>query len=171
MGFEDYSKKIIEWLEDGSTKYNVTMLVGMVGQGKTAHAKQFFYNKVVIGKFTCKAWINVSNFNDPKEFFRFMLEKFYREPISPPYGYLTMGLESLKHEVKKYLCKKRYVLFFDDVWSKNFWQEIKQTLSDNNENGSRIIITTRCKEVVDTCEKSNIVKVQPLYEKVSEKML
>lgn len=40
---------------------------------------------------------------------------------------------------------------------------------DSNENGSRIIITTRNKEVVKSCENYTIV-VQPLSRTVSEKM-
>ncbi|MCH79987.1 disease resistance protein [Trifolium medium] len=178
VGFKEESRKIIDWLTDGRrADCNVMVLVGMAGQGKTTLAKKIFDNKEVIKKFNCSAWINVSDFNDPKEFFRFMLKQLINEEkelISTPFDYSDMDLVSLKNEVIKYL-HKRYILFFDDVWSINFWKEIEQTVSSNNEDGCRIIITTRNKEVAYTCytwdkSRTTDVEVQPLSDEESLKL-
>ncbi|MCH83062.1 disease resistance protein, partial [Trifolium medium] len=177
VGFKAQNEKLIDWLEDGQENCNVVVVVGMAGQGKTTLVKQIFDNNEVIGKFESSVWIHVSEFDSPKEFFRVMLTKFYQqtgENDNLPHGFHTMGLESLKNGVKKHLRKKRYVLFFDDVWNNKFWQEIEHTVSDN-ENGSRIIITTRNKEVAKTCKRSSVVDVkvhemQPLTHKESLKL-
>jgi disease resistance protein RPM1 len=64
-----------------------------------------------------------------------------------------MNLEQLKNRVKKHLHKKRYVLFFDDVWNKQFWEKIEHIIG-HNVNESWIIITTRNKEVAKTFFKN-----------------
>ena len=50
---------------------------------------------------------------------------------------------------------------FDDVWEINFWGEIEHTFPDN-ENGYRILITTRKWEVANFCKKSSLVHVHVL---------
>lgn len=162
FAFEAASDKLIGWLEDGRTECTVMVVAGMPGQGKTILAKKIFHNEKVVERFECSAWINVSDYDDPKQFFRFMLQQFYDQvEESPPYGLPTMVLQSLKKEVKKYLRKKRFVLFFDDVWNKNFWREIEHAVSDNR-NGSRIIITTRNKEVGKACQIATIAEVHEM---------
>lgn len=177
VGFEAQIEKLIDWLEDGREKCNVLVVVGMAGQGKTTLAKQIFDNNEVVGKFERRIWIKVSDFDSPKKFFRFMLKNFY-EPTGQkdklPHGFYKMGLKALKNRVKNHLCKKRYVLFFDDVWNKQFLNEIEHTFSKNTY-GSRIIITTRNKEVAETCNLSSVVDVevhemQPLTQKESLKL-
>jgi disease resistance protein RPM1 len=47
-----------------------------------------------------------------------------------------------------FLC--RYLLLIDDVWSSSTWQNIKKCFPENEE-GSRIIVTTRFQAVAVTC--------------------
>lgn len=75
VGFKAQSDKLIGWLQDGHAKSNVTVVVGMTGQGKTTVVKQIYDNEEMIGKFDCKVWICISSFNSPKQFFKFMLQK------------------------------------------------------------------------------------------------
>ncbi|CAN6226838.1 unnamed protein product [Urochloa humidicola] len=61
--------------------------------------------------------------------------------------------ESDKHdetELRNHLNEKRYLLLIDDIWSSSTWQKIKKYFPDNN-NGSRIIVTTRFQAVATTC--------------------
>ncbi|OEL28992.1 hypothetical protein BAE44_0009989 [Dichanthelium oligosanthes] len=57
--------------------------------------------------------------------------------------------KGLKAELDKNL-KTRYLLLIDDVWSSSTWQIIRRYFPDN-ENGSRIIVTTRFPAVATTC--------------------
>ena len=54
-----------------------------------------------------------------------------------------------------------YFLVFDDVWEEDFWQLLKDALPDD-ENGSRIIITTRSQAVAVSCKETSFVRVQKL---------
>ncbi|KAL6908036.1 hypothetical protein ACP4OV_002206 [Aristida adscensionis] len=59
-------------------------------------------------------------------------------------------LRQIKSELETYLKTTRYLLLIDDVWSSSTWQNIKKYLPENNE-CSRIIVTTRIPAVAATC--------------------
>lgn len=146
VGFKVQSDKLIGWLEDGHAKINVTVVVGMAGQGKTTLVKQIYDNENVIGKSDC-LWLPIVH----------VAEALRRNLAT--YLFYKMDLELLTNRVKKHLNKKRYVLFFNDVWSKQFWKEIEHIIG-HNEIGSRIIITTRNKEVAKNRNMSSVVDVE-----------
>lgn len=105
----------------------------------------------------CRAWITVSQSYTVEGLLRDVLEKMCKEiREDPPLGISKMDLNSLIVEVKNYLQKKRYVVIFDDVWSVELWGQIENAMLDNN-NGSRILITTRSKDVVDSRKNSPFV--------------
>ena len=77
-----------------------------------------------------------------------------------------MDESSLIENFRAYLVQKRYVVVFDDVWSIDFWNDIKTALPDNNK-GSRIIITTRNEAVAPSSNASPcyyVFKLQALPE-------
>ncbi|OIW17526.1 hypothetical protein TanjilG_22638 [Lupinus angustifolius] len=148
VGFEGPKQELIGWLEETQPKRTVIIVVGMGGQGKTTLAK-IVYDKV-IGDFDCHAWITVSQTYSKEDLLRTMLKKL-GENI---YNVSEMNLESLTNEVRKYLSQKRYSIFFDDVWNKDFWSEIESAMLDDK-NRSRVVITTRDVEVANFCKKSS----------------
>ncbi|RZB99680.1 hypothetical protein D0Y65_022199 [Glycine soja] len=83
---------------------------------------------------------------------RDLLKKLFEDEGKEPPQYISeMDRDSLLDAVRKYLQHKRSVVIFDDVWSVKLWTQIENALLDNN-NGSRILITTRSREVVTSCE-------------------
>ncbi|OIW17528.1 hypothetical protein TanjilG_22640 [Lupinus angustifolius] len=148
VGFESPKHELIGWLKETQPKRTVIIVVGMGGQGKTTLAK-IVYDKV-IGDFDCHAWITVSQAYSIEDLLRTMLKKLgeNRNDVS------VMDLESLTNEVRKCLSQKRYVVFFDDVWNKDFWSEIESVVL-NDKNRSRVVITTRDMEVANFCKKSS----------------
>lgn len=52
----------------------------------------------------------------------------------------------LVEEMSKYLEKKRYIIGLDDIWKKEVWDSLKAAFPDCK-NGSRIVFTTRFKDV------------------------
>ncbi|KAF4350741.1 hypothetical protein F8388_000771 [Cannabis sativa] len=74
--------------------------------------------------------------------------------------------------LRQHLETKRYVVIFDDVWDTNFWEKMKYALP-GNDNGSRVIITTR-NEVVAPCDfvqKLETWSHDMAYELFSKKIL
>ncbi|KAL2945985.1 hypothetical protein AAZX31_U014800 [Glycine max] len=82
----------------------------------------------------------------------------------------SMDKKSLIDQVRKHLHHKRYVVVFDDVWNTLFWQEMEFALIDD-ENGSRILMTTRNQDVVNSCKRSAVIKVHELQPLTLEKSL
>jgi len=61
----------------------------------------------------------------------------------------------------------RYLIVIDDVWETQSWGIIKRALVNNN-NGSRVLITTRTHEVAR--EAGEVFKLQPLSNENSRKL-
>ncbi|KAF0896653.1 hypothetical protein E2562_026766 [Oryza meyeriana var. granulata] len=62
----------------------------------------------------------------------------------------TMDYQQLLRELKERLKGKSYILLIDDIWSAKTWESIIAFLPENNE-GSRIIVTSRFQAVGSTC--------------------
>ncbi|XP_027342840.1 disease resistance protein RPM1-like [Abrus precatorius] len=162
VGLEDHFMKFCDWLEDKQPKCTVITVVGMGGSGKTTLARKVFYNCEETRSFECEAWITVSKFSDREEMLKDMLRQFNKRK---PRGEMSR---------EEYLKKTRYVVFFDDVWREQFWEEIKFSLENKNP-GSMIIITSRNKKVVNTCMRScsgtvEVLEMEPLTRDESLKL-
>ena len=72
-----------------------------------------------------------------------------------------MDEKSLIAEVRQYFQPKRYLVFFDDVWKLDFSDGIELAMPNNNE-GSRIIITTRMMHAAEFFKKAFPVHVPNL---------
>ena len=59
------------------------------------------------------------------------------------------------------LCRQRYAVVFDDVWSVDFWGVMKHAFPSNDK-GSRVIITTRNATVVESFKETPYDIVQEL---------
>ncbi|GMI65103.1 RESISTANCE TO PSEUDOMONAS SYRINGAE 3, RESISTANCE TO P. SYRINGAE PV MACULICOLA 1 [Hibiscus trionum] len=161
VGIESSRDELVGRLIDGDSMRTVVSLVGMGGLGKTTLAKTVYDD--VKGHFDCHAWITVSQSNNMVERLRTMIRRFHEAKKElPPYGINdAIDAEELISKSREYLQYKRYVVVFDDVWSDDFWQVIQSALPENN-NRSRIIITTRSMGVAEFCKQSCLVHVHNL---------
>nr|CAD1820745.1 unnamed protein product [Ananas comosus var. bracteatus] len=55
-------------------------------------------------------------------------------------------IHCLKEKLYSFLEQRRYLIVLDDIWRKRVWDQLKLALP-NSDNGSRIIVTTRFKDV------------------------
>ncbi|XP_035541780.1 disease resistance protein RPP8-like isoform X2 [Juglans regia] len=58
----------------------------------------------------------------------------------------TMSNEDLKELLSKFLEERRYIIVLDDIWKIEVWDDLKAAFPDP-ENGSRIVLTTRFKDI------------------------
>ncbi|KAL5193470.1 Disease resistance protein RPM1 [Glycine soja] len=170
VGLEDTRDELIGWLVEGPAERTVISVVGMGGLGKTTLAGRVFNNQKVISHFDYHAWITVSQSYTVEGLMRNLLKNLCKEKMGDLLeGISEMDRDSLIDEVRNHLKQKRYVVIFDDVWSVELWGQIENAMFDNN-NGSRILVTTRMEGVVNSCKKSpsdQVHKLEPLTKQES----
>ncbi|XP_030942920.1 probable disease resistance protein RF9 isoform X2 [Quercus lobata] len=71
-----------------------------------------------------------------------------------------MTEDELKSELLESLKGKRYLLVMDDIWNTEVWNKVRSTFLDNS-NGSRILITSRIKEVAVHASSLNNPSIPP----------
>ncbi|KAK8628363.1 hypothetical protein V6N13_064072 [Hibiscus sabdariffa] len=173
VGIESSRDELVGRLNDGESMRTVIALVGMGGLGKTTLAKKIYDD--VKERFDCHAWVTVSQSNDMVERLRSMIRRFHESKKElPPDGINdVMDTEELISKSREYLKYKRYIVVFDDVWHGEFWRIIQSALPENN-NKSRIIITTRCMRAEEFYKQTCLVhvhKLQHLSLEMSQELL
>ena len=147
VGIESHREKLINWLVEGPSNRMVISTVGIGGLGKTTLVKKVYENDKVTTHFDCCAWITVSQSYKMEELLRNMIKQLYKaKKQSIPMEIDTMEQITLMEKIRLYLHEHRYVVVFDDVWKKEFWDCIEIALP-KNEKGSRILITSRNEDV------------------------
>ncbi|KAI3837221.1 hypothetical protein MKW92_010053 [Papaver armeniacum] len=63
--------------------------------------------------------------------------------------------DMMNEKIKALLKKQKYLIVIDDVWDTNTWNKLKGAFPDEN-NGSRVILTTRHKQIALDADKSSI---------------
>ncbi|KAK4849430.1 hypothetical protein QYF36_024706 [Acer negundo] len=68
-----------------------------------------------------------------------------------------MGDEDLERYLHESLQERSYLLVIDDIWKKEAWESIKRAFHAHCNNRSRVIITTRSKEVAEHLDERKYV--------------
>ncbi|KAG4306620.1 hypothetical protein GLYMA_U008800v4 [Glycine max] len=138
----EVEEDVIQELMESESRLKVVSIIGREGLGKTTLARKIYNNNQVQLRFPCLAWVFVSIHYRPKEFFLSLL-KCLMSSISE---FEELSEEELKKKVAKRLKGKKYLVVLDDIWETQIWDEVKGALPDDH-TGSRILITSRIKEV------------------------
>ncbi|KAL5548657.1 hypothetical protein UlMin_003888 [Ulmus minor] len=139
VGRDGDKEEIIELLlsdDTSSKKLSVIPIVGMGGIGKTTL------------HFELKAWVTVS-----EEFDVFQISKAILEELT--FQKCNIGeLFQLQIALHKALAGKKFLFVLDDVWNENYrrWDSLKSAFQ-SGAYGSRIIVTTRSRDVALTLRK------------------
>ena len=120
-------------------KLDIVSIVGMAGLGKTTLAKRVYEHPALRNNFNFRAWCNVSQEYQNEGLLREILGCIHPEN-SKLYSEKEEGALAL--ELKQSLLKNKYLIILDDVWDIKAWNTLKVSFPDD-ENGSRIIITSR----------------------------
>ncbi|KAJ4750576.1 Disease resistance protein (CC-NBS-LRR class) family [Rhynchospora pubera] len=115
---------------------------------KLLSPKKVYNSPDIRRNFDIHLWITVSQSFELLDIVKSIAEQLKIKPPSNLRG----------HHLNK-LCEclngKRYILVLDDVWSENFWTEIRNVLPDV-ENGSRVLTTTRSWDVAKRADPAHI---------------
>jgi len=127
-------------------------LVGMGGIGKTTLAKLVYNDHDVTTHFDKRIWVCVS---DP--FNEITIAKAILEDLTGSAPNLN-ELQTLVKHVQESIRGKKFLLVLDDVWNEDStkWEQLKDSLKCDCLPGSRILVTTRKKNVASSMGSSPI---------------
>lgn len=147
VGIEKPKKQMMELLFKEEPGRVVIPIYGMGGLGKTTLAKQVYEDSKVKKRYRMHAWVTVSQTFKMNELLRDLVQQLYNViGKQAPEAVGTMKSDKLKEVIKNLLQQSRYLIVLDDVWRVNAWDAIKHALP-NNSYGSRVMVTTRNKDV------------------------
>ncbi|XP_059462093.1 toMV resistance protein Tm-2(GCR236)-like [Corylus avellana] len=142
VGFDHDSTTLVDQLTKGDPKLDVISIIGMGGLGKTTLARKIYNKLSVKGHFDSYVWVTVS------QDFRIMelLLEIVKELRIKLEKNSDKSVDGLKKTLLEHLKEKRYLIVMDDIWRTEVWDKVK-SIFPNCFNGSRILITSRNREV------------------------
>ncbi|KAF3618373.1 putative late blight resistance protein R1-A-like isoform 2 [Capsicum annuum] len=144
VGFEEETEWIIRKLTSGPAELDVIPIVGMPGLGKTTLAYKVYNDKSVVCHFDVCAWCTVDQERNEKK----LLQKIFNEVIGPKGRVNEDGIDNdVADKLRKWLFGKRYLIVLDDLWDTATWDELTRPFPTEFQKGSRVILTSRKKEV------------------------
>ncbi|KAK4564549.1 hypothetical protein RGQ29_006573 [Quercus rubra] len=151
IGREKDKQAIIDLLDfDVEDNVSFISIVGIGGLGKTTLAQYVFNDEKVQTNFELKIWVCVSDVFDIKKIVEMIIGSTTgRKPEN-------LDMDPLQNELRETLRLKKYLLILDDVWNEDSenWYNLKILLMGGAK-GSKVVITTRSKKVVEITSTSS----------------
>ncbi|XP_058721843.1 putative disease resistance RPP13-like protein 1 [Vicia villosa] len=161
-GRDDEKDEMVEFLLSNNDSGNqtptpVSSIVGLGGMGKTTFAKLVYNDSRIEDHFELKAWVYVSESFDVVGLTKAILKSFH----SPADDESILNL--LQQKLQDKLMGKKYLLVLDDIWNGNAdcWEQLLLPFNHGSY-GSKIIVTTRDKEVANVLKSSKLLDLQKL---------
>ncbi|KAK9137873.1 hypothetical protein Sjap_008467 [Stephania japonica] len=151
FGRKDDKSKMVEMLlakRNVEDALSVIPIVGFGGLGKTTLA-QLVYNDVELeGKYDLKMWVYVSETFDVKRVLKDMLNSISKTKFE------VSSLDVMQTSLRDELNKKTFLLVLDDMWNdsqlSDKWDALRMCFKFADRQGSRVMVTTRSREVAST---------------------
>ncbi|GKD78371.1 disease resistance protein RPP13-like protein [Tanacetum coccineum] len=126
-------------------------IYGMGGLGKTTLAKNIYDTIGGIKQFDVQAWVSFPKTSDTQTLYISILKSLQKVAKKNRLGDWPEIKDSngdLAGYIRKFLKHRRYLVVIDNVCQLDAWKFLETAFEENN-NGSRLIITTRIKGVAE----------------------
>ncbi|CAO2201616.1 unnamed protein product, partial [Urochloa humidicola] len=174
VGIDGPREELVKCLTDrAEQQLKVVSIVGFGGLGKTTLAKEAYHNILsdvnndTGKKFSCSAFVSVSQRPHLSNLLSSIQSKLQICNSSP-----ARDMQDIIDTIKDHLKHKRYLIVVDDLWDAQTWDIISCAFPENN-NGSRVIVTTRVEDVASrACRHQHqyIFRMEPLNSQDSRRL-
>ncbi|XP_062096565.1 putative disease resistance RPP13-like protein 3 isoform X2 [Humulus lupulus] len=172
VGIKSDKQHLLSFLMEDTSQLRVAAVLGMGGLGKTTLVSSVYNDSQVKNHFhQIQAWVTVSQSFKLDEVLRQIIQQFFKAMKLPLPDEVEKSTDPyfLKTTMVDFLSDKKYLVVLDDIWDVNAWEAVKVAFRNNN-NGSRVMITTRTADVASTSTKDvggRILTLNPLSSKDS----
>lgn len=163
VGFSGHSRQLLDGLTGLESRRQVIPIVGMGGIGKTTLARNTYENLLTLRDFDVCAWVSISQHYNVRKIFIQLLSSL-GQPVNEKLE--ENNEQQLSERLYKFLCGRRYLIILDDMWSFTVWDRIRFFFPEDN-NSSRIVVTTRLLEVANYFGSSRVVVMDLLDDNAS----
>lgn len=139
VGLEYHMNEIMSSLSSDESNSQIVSIVGMGGIGKTTLARNVYNKPYIMSHFHVRAWITVSQVYDKIELLLGIWRQIGNKQLNEDEINRSDRIGELIH---KELLGRKYLIVMDDMWDIQAWEEVRWCLPPND-NGSRILVTTR----------------------------
>ncbi|XP_047954023.1 putative late blight resistance protein homolog R1A-10 [Salvia hispanica] len=164
VGAEEALLEMKDKLTSDRRDLQIIPIVGMGGSGKTTLAMNIYQDRLIKEHFHVSAWVAISQEYNIQEMLKHILHQLNKDVGQ------NLDVDDLGEILSKHLSGRRYLIVLDDMWSIKAWDGIRWFLPDNN-NGSRIVVTTRLSNLCSDLSNSNNLEIGLLDEVDSWELL
>ncbi|ONI22257.1 hypothetical protein PRUPE_2G117300 [Prunus persica] len=135
----------------------VVSIWGMPGLGKTTLAKQVYHHGEVKRQFDCFAWVCVSQQCQGREVLKEILTKLISPTNEQRQKIEDLGKDQIAEWLWNTQRERKCLVVLDDIWTSDAWSSLQAGFPMNEQTGSRILLTTRNKEVTSYADKNGFL--------------
>jgi disease resistance protein RPM1 len=146
VGNADQIRRLAQWLLEDRPDRTLIAILGMGGLGKTTITSSVYKNQKIRKSFDCHVWVAVSRTYHVEELLKEIINQLIEQGASIASGCMTMSRMRLVEVIQSYLLERKYMIVLDDVWDKDACFFLEYAFV-RNKCGSRVLITTRRKDV------------------------
>ncbi|KAL6873671.1 hypothetical protein ACP4OV_013753 [Aristida adscensionis] len=161
VGNVDEIAMLTQWLLEEEPDRTIIAILGMGGLGKTTIASSVYKNQQIRQTFDCHAWVTVSQTYQVEDLLKEIITQLIDQKMSLTSGVVAMSSMKLVDIIRCNLLEKKYFIVLDDIWDKDAWLYLNNAFVRNN-CGSKVLITTRRKDVSSLAVDNYIIELKTL---------